>query len=338
VAVLGFGGWLVTRGEDDTDTSTVTASETAEDTDPATTERDKPSTTSEESVERSSTEEATSVPPTATAVPEAAAPSTASPPTGPPVIVPPPLAPDTSAPDATGSVDTAVDSTPPETADAPGTTVPTSPSTSERPARPALDELVPNLAGHREFAGRPDQRQTLIDGLLASPRHDVASRQPIATLCAVVALDGPIRLGGRWEVDGRPLASSDPIDVGPPGFGECVDADGDALADGAYQFVAVDPSGASSAAGTFVVGADPIGQAFRNNGDEDVCAVLVGPASASFYEAFRLGAAPIEPGAMVTIVLGSVRQDVRTIGCDGEEVLAEFSFDPSADEAQDLMP
>jgi len=327
LAILGFGGWLIIRDDDEPGRST---------------ERAGAPTAPEDSAEQSgpaTSARPTTTPPTTTTAPTVPTVSTVPPQTvpvtGPPVVVPPPLIPESTTPETV-----AADTTPVETVASSSTVAagaPGRPTVDSRPEPVRLQDLVPNVAAEREVAGSPQQRQTVIEQLLAGPRHDVASRQPVAMLCATLSLDRPIRLGGRWQVDGRPLASIDPADVGPPGFGECVDADGERLPDGAYQFVAVDASGDTSAAGTFVAGADPLDQPFRNNGDGEVCAVLVGPSTATYYEAYQLDTA-MASGELVTIPLASVRQDVRTIGCQGDEVLAEFSFDPTASRVQDLVP
>jgi hypothetical protein len=343
LAILGFGGWLLTRGDDDSARSSEASATPTE----ATAESGPPTTTPRTTISTSppTTAEFTTTAPTLP-VDTAAV-------TGPPVVVPPPLVPETVAPDTVAPDTIAPETIAPETIvpdtiapDTVATTAPTTPPSTaapdpstggSRPDTPPLEELVPYVAAEAEAASSPQQQRATIDALLATPRHDVAAREPMAMLCATVSLQGPIRLGGRWQVDGRPLDSIEPADVGPPGFGDCVDAGGERLPDGAYQFVAVDVSGATSAAGTFVVGADPLDQPFRNNGDGEVCVVLVGPSSATFYESYRIDTA-IGVGDVVTIRLASVRQDVRTIGCGGDEVLAEFSFDPESSRVQDLVP
>lgn len=347
VAVLGFGGWLLTRSNDDQTSAPAGTEDTSGVSDPGTTD-DTAATDATTSTTSTALPETTplasldpAVPPeSSSASPPASldtvAPTVPSAPTvaPPPAIVPPPLAPDTTTPAVPGTVapdTTIVESTPP-------TTAPTAPpSTLERPPAGELADLVPNVAGERVFVGDEGGLQrALIDTLLATPRHDVASPTPVTMVCAVVAVDDRRNLGGRWEVDGRPLLSSDPAAVAAPGFGACVDADGEDLPDGAYQFVAIDASGATSAAGTFVAGATRLDQQLRNNSDQDVCAVLIGPATATYYEAYRFGA-PVEPGDAITIALADVRQDARTIGCNDEDELAEFSFDPS-DDVQPLVP
>ena len=66
-----------------------------------------------------------------------------------------------------------------------------------------------------------------------------------------------------------------------------------------------------------------------NDGDEDVCTVLVAPSTSRYFEAYVFDADPIGPGAIVTLPVADVRQDVRTLSCNPQEILGEFDFDPS---------
>ena len=224
-----------------------------------------------------------------------------------------------------------------ETVEPPATT----PSSTPDDEDPGFDvgDLVPDIAVFADPIADPAQLSTLVAELLATPRHDVASPTPVYTLCAIVRMEGPLTLSGRWELDGRPLNSSDDANLTAPGFGDCVDNDGAAMDDGAYQFIAMDSAGRRSAAGTFVAGAARIDQEFRNNSDETVCSILTAPSTADYYDAFVFtGSGSIRPGDTVTIPIAGVRQDVRTIGCTDDDELAEFSFDPDPAEPQDLVP
>ena len=335
VAVLGLGAWLLTRSDDDDGAlAPDTSGETTDSSDSASVSDSESAATE---VGPSSSQPTTLSTETSTTSPPQPPPATAPPDTGPASIAPGitiPVSPtsspvvDTMAPPTSGGT-TVPDNT------APDSTV-ADPPTPRRQDDWTVGDLVPNVAAEAEYVGDADQLSALIDELLATPRHDVASATPVSTLCATVALREPARLGARWELDGRPLSSTDAVDVRPPGFGECVENDGDPLRDGAYQFVAVDSSGQLSAAGTFVAGAARIDQRLRNNGNVDICGVLIGPASASYYESFDVGNTPIEPGATLVVPVADVRQDLRPIDCN-DAPLAEQGFDPSADE-QNLVP
>ncbi|MGI9051230.1 MAG: hypothetical protein ACR2HQ_01035 [Ilumatobacteraceae bacterium] len=346
VVVLALGAWLLTRGDDDDGALAPAASdETTPHSEPAADSTAEGENTPSSPPTTLSTETSTTPLPDTT-------PATALPDTGLSASIAPgvtiPVSPTSSAVPATVTPPTGEETTVPETttettitettvpdASAPDTTVDEPPPSAPQDDS-AVRDLVPNVAAEPEYISAPDARRALVDELLAARRHDVASSTLVSTLCATVAVTERTGLGGRWELDGRPLSSTDPVDVRPPGYGECVETNGDPLSDGAYQFVAVDSSGQTSAAGTFVAGAARRDQRFRNNGRVDVCVVLIGPATANYYESFDLRDTPIEPGATVVIPVADVRQDLRPLDCD-DTALADSSFDPSAEE-QNLLP
>ena len=168
-----------------------------------------------------------------------------------------------------------------------------------------------------------------VEQLLAGARHDIAVPGPVATICAAIPMDRPLAVRGRWEHDGRRVASSDLERRDAPGFGECLTNDGDPLEDGSYQYIGADSNGNESAAGGIVVGAVRVEQEFRNDGDVDICAVRIAPSSSRYFEVYVFTAAPIDPDAAITLPVADVEQDVETVGCDDVE-LASFSFQPEA--------
>ena len=115
--------------------------------------------------------------------------------------------------------------------------------------------LVPNLAGFTEHLSTPELVAAQIEELLAERRHDVAVPGPVASICAAIRMDRPLAVRGRWEHDGRRVASTDLERRDAPGFGECLTNDGDPLDDGSYQYIGADSNGNESAAGGIVVGA-----------------------------------------------------------------------------------
>jgi len=147
----------------------------------------------------------------------------------------------------------------------------------------------------------------------------------------------PLAVRGRWERDGRRVASTDLERRDAPGFGECLTNGGDPLEDGAYQYVGTDSEGHESAAGGIVVGAARLDQQFTNDGDAAICALRIAPSASRYYEVYVFRARPITPGSTVTLAVGDVDQDVQTVGCDGRE-LASFSFRPDAGSVQSLAP
>lgn len=320
VAVVGLVGWLIGRGEDDLgELGAPTATSLA------------PSGVS-------------SLPTDSAAASSTISPAIVAPVTTLPVTDPPELA--TTLPPATDPAPTDLPATvAPTVSDtaplAPVEPPPTTASSTPGDEDPDFDvgDLVPDIAAFAGPIADPAQLSTLVAELLATPRHDVASPTPVYTLCAIVRLDGPLTLSGRWEFDGRPLHSSDDANLTAPGFGDCIDNDGAPMEDGAYQFIALNTSGRRSAPGTFVAGAERIDQEFRNNSDESVCSILIAPSTADYYDAFVFpGPSSIPRGDTVTIPIAGVRQDARTIGCADDNQLAEFSFDADPDEPQDLAP
>ena len=251
-----------------------------------------------------------------------------------PVVTPPPTtAPPTPAPTATP---TTVAVTPP-----PGSVPAAVPGASTVP-EPTDDPdyiagLVPNVAGFAEFLSTPELAKAQVDQMLVTGRHDIAVAAPVASICAAIPMDRPLAVRGRWELDGRRVASTDLERRDAPGFGECLSNDGDALGDGSYQYVAADSRGNESAAGGVVVGADPVDQVFRNDGEVDVCAVRIAPSSSRYFEVYVYRAQPIAPGSQITIRVAAVDQDVEAVGCDDTE-LASFSFQPATGTVQSLTP
>ena len=203
----------------------------------------------------------------------------------------------------------------------------------------SVGSIVPDIAASRRFLATSQQVQT-VDQLLASGgRHDVALPGTVATLCATVELAGPIEVSGRWELDGEEISETGLVLRNAPGFGDCIDNDGEPLEPGTYQFVATDAAGTDSSAASFVVDAVRIDQQFVNNGDEPVCAILVAPSAAGFFEDYVF-ASPLPQGAAVVIPIADVPQDVQVSVCPGSEPREDFDFDfdPTPGEPQPLIP
>ncbi len=153
----------------------------------------------------------------------------------------------------------------------------------------SIASIVPDIAASRRFLATPQQVQTAVDQLLADGgRHDVALPGTVATLCATVELAGPIEVSGRWERDGEEISETGLVLRNAPGFGDCIDNDGEPLETGTYQFVATDAGGTDSAAASFVVDAVRIDQQFVNNDEDPVCAIFVAPTDRRLLRGLRL--------------------------------------------------
>lgn len=245
-----------------------------------------------------------------------------APPTEPPATTAPPAPP--APPASTGAAEPG----------APGVTTTTSPGPVS-----LVGGLVPDIAAFPESLDDIAQ-STQIAALASSPRNDVASPGPIGSLCAVVRLETQAQLAGRWERNGKEVASTDLSTVGVPGFGDCLVGEGSApLEEGVYQFVVADQDDDDSAAATFVLGAVALEQTFVNTSSEPICALRVGPSAAGFYEAYVFRPAPLDPGAAVIVTMADIDQDVQVDGCTADaDPLAEFDFNPAAGVPQSLDP
>ncbi len=288
----------------------------------------------------SSTSVAATAPETSAPTPEPTSAPTEVPSTIP--TTPPPA---TAAPTSAGPTTTAGPTTVGPTTVAPTTTpgATTVPTSTVPPAGAAvsIDSIVPNIAASPRHLSTPQAVQATIDELLQSGgRHDIALPGRVDTLCATVALDGPIELSGRWERDGDVIAETSTVLRSAPGFGDCIDNDGGPLDPGSYQYIATDVDGTDSAAANFVVGGVRVDQQFVNNGDEPVCAVFVAPSTSDYFEDFVF-ASPLPPAASVMIPIADVPQDVEVLGCLGQNddrVLSDFDFNPTRGEPQALFP
>jgi hypothetical protein len=187
--------------------------------------------------------------------------------------------------------------------------------------------LVPGIIA-LDAATNGDGRQTAIATALAEQRNAIGIEQAPAAMCAVVTVAAPLTAGGRWELDGEPLESTAAVRRDPPGYGDCLDAeDVGGFDDGAYQYVAVGPTGATSAVATLVVGAPSVVVWLLNDGDQPVCLVQASPEAADLYESFASDS-PILPGEALAIRVADVVQDVRVFGCPPDDVLRSFDLDP----------
>jgi hypothetical protein len=286
----------------------------------------------------------TTAPPSTTETPTTAgttaAPTTETPTTVPATTVAPTtVASQTAAPTTAGPTTTAAPGGP-ATTPAPGPAGGGPTTVAPGGGVVSVGAIVPDIAASRRHLATPQEVQTTVDQLLANGgRHDVALPGIVATLCATVELSGPIEVSGRWELDGDQFDETGMVLRSAPGFGDCVDNDGEPLAPGTYQFIATDSDGTDSAAGTFVVDAVRIDQQFVNNADAGVCAIFVSPTAATFFEDYVF-ATPLPPGSAVVIPIADVRQDVRVSICPGSEPRTDhdFDFDPTPGEPQPLNP
>ncbi|MFV0306166.1 MAG: hypothetical protein ACK5OX_00300 [Desertimonas sp.] len=202
------------------------------------------------------------------------------------------------------------------------------------PASGPVGAMVPGVFAFAEAPASPGAAE-VVAGLRAG-RDDVAADTSVAALCAAVAIDAPVEVSGRWERDGAEVASTASTQLAAPGFADCIDAGGEDLPNGTYQFVVTDPDGNTSAPGTVVIGAPVVAQTIVNDGDEPWCGLRIAPLSASFFTWYDATASPIMPGTGITVAMADVRQSLEVVGCGGNEVIEQAQFRPAADMARSV--
>lgn len=200
-----------------------------------------------------------------------------------------------------------------------------------RPENEAADPirtLVPIVAVVPAVLTGNADREAAIGAVLANGATTVAVLTEPGTLCAVVPLQVPVMAEFRWERNGEPIGTGAEQRRDPPGFGECITRpNGEAFDEGTYQYVAIGPTGATSAAASVVVGVEPVDTWFVNNGDEPVCLVLLSPTRADYYEGHDTDT-PLLPGEAMSISAAAVEHDVRVFGCQPNESLRTFTMTP----------
>ena len=194
--------------------------------------------------------------------------------------------------------------------------------------------LVPNLAGFAEHLSTPELVAAQIDAAAGRRPPRRRRRGPVATICAAIRMDRPLAVRGRWERDGRRVASTDLERRDAAGFGECLTNDGEPLEDGSYQYIAADSNGNESAAGGIVVGAARLEQEFRNNSDVDICAVRIAPSSSRYFEVYVFNARRSPPVRRSRCRWPTSSRTSRRWVRRRE--LASFSFQPDAGAVQSL--
>lgn len=207
----------------------------------------------------------------------------------------------------------------------------------ENEAADPIRTLVPGIAVVPAVLTDEAARQAAIGAALAAGGTTVAIEAEPGTLCAVVPTLAPVMARGRWERNGEPIAPSIEQRHDPPGFGECItNDDGEAFREGVYQFVAVGPTGATSAAASVVVGVEAVDVWLVNNGDEPVCLVLISPSRADYYESHDTES-PLLPGEAIAISAAAVEHDVRVFGCPPDDSVRTFRFTPEPQSYVDMF-
>jgi hypothetical protein len=214
--------------------------------------------------------------------------------------------------------------------------LPTLPEPADADSDP-VRTLVPSIVAYGERLESEAERQAAVASALNDGTNTVAVEAAPAMLCSIVPVTTPLMASGRWERNGDQFASDEMIRRDPPGYGDCVVAgDDERFDDGVYQYIAVGPTGATSAAATVVVGARPVRVWLLNNGDTAVCLVQASPDQADYYESYQPNR-QVRPGEAVAVRLADTATDVRVYGCPPDEVLRSFDLSPQFGVYVDLL-
>jgi hypothetical protein len=189
--------------------------------------------------------------------------------------------------------------------------------------------VLPRIVAYPEPLAEADRPAAITTALTEGSNSVAVGGAPPAMLCAIVPVPAPLTAAGRWERNGDPFISDDAARRDPPGYGDCITAgDDEAFGEGTYQYLVVGPTGATSAAGTVVVGAPAVVVWLLNNGDQPVCQVQSSPEEADYYEAFDAGNTPLAPGEALAVSVAAVEQNVRVYGCPPDDVVRSLDLAP----------
>jgi len=214
--------------------------------------------------------------------------------------------------------------------------VPTLPEPEDAESDPART-LVPRIVAYADPLESESERQAAVGSALSEGSNSVAVEAAPAMLCSIVPVTTPLMASGRWERNGDEFATDELTRRDPPGYGDCVAAgDDERFDDGVYQYLAVGPTGATSAAATVVVGVPSVAVWLLNNGDEPVCLVQASPHAADFYESFQPDS-ELSPGQALAIRIADIDNDVRVYGCPPDDVLRSFDLSPQFGVYVDLL-
>jgi hypothetical protein len=235
-----------------------------------------------------------------------------------------------------GPTTTRPPATTPTTATTTTAVVPTLPEPEDAESDPART-LVPRIVAYADPLESESERQAAVGSALSEGSNSVAVEAAPAMLCSIVPVTTPLMASGRWERNGDEFATDELTRRDPPGYGDCVAAgDDERFDDGVYQYLAVGPTGATSAAATVVVGVPSVAVWLLNNGDEPVCLVQASPHAADFYESFQPDG-EVSPGQAMAIRVADIDNDVRVYGCPPDDVLRSFDLSPQFGVYVDLL-
>jgi hypothetical protein len=220
------------------------------------------------------------------------------------------------------------------------TTTAAAPPTLPEPENAESDPvrtLVPSIVAFEEVLESESERQAAVATALDERQNSVAVQAAPQMLCSIVPVTAPVMASARWERNGEQFASDELTRRDPPGYGDCVTAgDDERFDDAVYQYIAIGPTGATSAAATVVVGVPSVAVWLLNNGSEPVCLVQASPDQADYYESYQSDS-ELQPGEALGVRLAAVDSDVRVYGCPPDDVLRSFDLTPQFGVYVDLL-
>jgi hypothetical protein len=199
----------------------------------------------------------------------------------------------------------------------------------------ALTGSVEGLFTHIEARGEiipDDQLATSLEQLgLAEGDNPVSTADAVLNLCAAIPVDAPVGARVSWSRDNVSVLDGTSRTFSSPADGNCINNNGEPLADGAYEVFFTDDADGESGVALFTVGAATRSQEFVNDSAIELCSVDLGPTTSGFYQSFELTSEePIVIGESIIIDVADVEHEARGVDCS-EATQESIFFLPSDD-------
>jgi hypothetical protein len=169
---------------------------------------------------------------------------------------------------------------------------------------------------------------------LAEGDNPVSTADAVLNLCVTIAVDAPVAARVSWAHDSIAVVDGPSRSFSSPADGNCINNNGEPLADGAYEAFFTDVADGESGVALFAVGAVTREQEFLNDSDIELCSVDLGPVTSGFYQTFELTTAePIAIGESIIADIADIadiEHEARGADCSGTARESVF-FLPSDD-------
>jgi hypothetical protein len=182
----------------------------------------------------------------------------------------------------------------------------------------SVEGLFTRIEAHAEVI--PDEQLiTALEQLgLAEGDNPVSTADAVLNLCAAIAVDVPVAARVSWARDSIAVFDGPSRSFSSPADGNCINNNGEPLADGAYEAFFADVAGGESGVALFTVGAATREQEFLNDSDTELCSVDLGPVTSGFYQTFELATdEPVAIGESIIIDIADVEHEARGVDCSG---------------------